>query len=63
MKGDDSKALDDMLNHPSPEKFGFMSPEKLALKKTNEDYSPESISKIIMEPVADIESLSPDIDE
>lgn len=56
---DDSKALDDMVTHPSPEKF--VSAEKVALKKTidplePEHLDPDSISKINLEPVADLEA-------
>jgi hypothetical protein len=45
--------LDELVTHPSPDKF--TSPEKLSLKKTNEiDLEPDTISKINLEPVADI---------
>ena len=48
-----------MITHPSPEKF--VSAEKVALKKTidplePEHLDPDSISKINLEPVADLEA-------
>lgn len=57
-KVDETKAIEDLYSHPSPDKN--ISPDKLALKLTHEDIEPEFSSKIHIEPVADIEAQVPD---